>query len=319
MKAGSISFIIPYYNVPLDMLRECIESILALSLKADEHEIIVVDDGSEVSPKDALAQLGDDIRYIRKENEGVSSARNLGLEMAAGEYIQFVDADDRLIKSPYLFCIERMKQEKADMMVFDFCTKEQSQTAFSAEGPLSGVQLMQSRNIRGTVCGILFKRTIAGNLRFDTDTAYGEDEEFTARLLLQTPSVIVTNAKAYFYRLHNASATQQAERHLKRLHDTRMVISRLHTTAASLTDTQSKQALHRRIAQLTMDYLYNHIRMVGSTTALKQEIKGLRKEGLFPLPDEDYTTKFTWFRRLSNHPMGLRLLSIVIPLIPKER
>ena len=219
MKAGSISFIIPYYNVPLDMLRECIESILALSLKADEHEIIVVDDGSEVSPKDALAQLGNDIRYVRKENEGVSSARNLGLEMAAGEYIQFVDADDRLIKSPYLFCIERM--------VFDFCTKEQSQTAFSAEGPLSGVQLMQSRNIRGTVCGILFKRTIAGNLRFDTDTAYGEDEEFTARLLLQTPSVVVTNAKAYFYRLHEASATQQAERHQKRLHDTRTVISRL--------------------------------------------------------------------------------------------
>lgn len=319
MKAGSISFIIPYYNVPLDMLRECIESIMALSLQADEHEIIVVDDGSEVSPKDALAQLGNDIRYVRKENEGVSSARNLGLEMAAGEYIQFVDADDRLIKSPYLFCIERMKQEKADMMVFDFCTKEQSQTAFSAEGPLSGVQLMQSRNIRGTVCGILFKRTIAGNLRFDTDTAYGEDEEFTARLLLQTPSVVVTNAKAYFYRLHDASATQQAERHQKRLHDTRTVISRLNATAANLTDAQSKQALQRRIAQLTMDYLYNHIRMVGSITALKQEIEGLREEGLFPLPDEDYTTKYTWFRRLMNQPLGQRFLTVIIPLIPKER
>ena len=319
MKAGSISFIIPYYNVPLDMLRECIESIMALSLQADEREIIVVDDGSDVSLKDALAQLGDNIRYVHKENEGVSSARNLGLEMAAGEYIQFVDADDRLIKSPYLFCIERLKQEKADMIVFDFCTKEQTQTAFSAEGPLSGVQLMQSRNIRGAAWNYLFKKSILGNLLFDSDIAYGEDELFTAQLMLQANRVLVTESKVYYYRQHDASATQQAERHQKRLHDTRTVISRLNTTAASLTDGQSKQALQRRIAQLTMDYLYNHIRMVGSTTALKKEIDGLRKEGLFPLPDKDYTTKYTWFRRLSNHPMGLRLLSIVIPLIPKER
>lgn len=319
MKAGCISFIIPYYNVPTDMLRECIESILALSLQADEREIIVVDDGSDVSPEDTLFQLGNDIRYVRKENGGVSSARNLGLESATGEYIQFVDADDLLIKTPYLYCTEHLKRENADMIVFDFCSKMPTQNAFSTEGPFTGAELMASRNIRGTVCGMIFKRALLGNLRFNTDTSYGEDEEFTARLLLQTPSVIVTDANAYFYRRHETSATQQTERYLKRLHDTRSVISRLHTTAANLTDTHQKQALQRRIAQLTMDYLYNHIRMVGSMKELKKEIDGLRKEELFPLPDKNYTLKYTWFRRMTNHSLGLNLLTFIIPLIPKEK
>jgi len=319
MKTGGISFIIPYYNVPLDMLCECIESILALSLQTDECEIIVVDDGSDVSPEASLSQYGNKIRYIRKENEGVSSARNLGLEMATGEFIQFIDADDRLIKSSYLYCLEHLKQENADMIVFDFCTKVQNQTVFSVEGPFSGTQLIESRNIRGAVWGVLFKRALISNLRFQTDTAYGEDEEFTARLLLQTPSVIVTNAKAYFYRQHEASAIQQKERHIERLQDTRNVISRLNATANSLTDTYQKQALQRRVAQLTMDYLYNHIRMVGSMKELTKEIEGLRKEGLFPLPDKDYTTKYTWFRHLTNSTIGRRLLLMTIPLMKKER
>ncbi|MBO4450895.1 MAG: glycosyltransferase family 2 protein [Bacteroidaceae bacterium] len=319
MKTGGISFIIPYYNVPLDMLHECIESILALSLQADEYEIIVVDDGSDVSPKVSLSQYANKIRYIRKENEGVSSARNLGLEMATGKYIQFIDADDKLIKSPYLYCLEQLKQESADMIVFDFCTMVQNQRVYSTEGPLSGVRLMANRNIRGTVCCLLFKRALLDNLLFNTDTAYGEDEEFTARLLLQTPSVLVTNANAYFYRRHEASAIQQTERHVKRLQDTRNVISRLNATANGLTDTHQKQALQRRVAQLTMDYIYNHIRMVGSMKELTKEIERLHNEGLFPLPDKNYTTKYTWFRRMTNSALGRRLLLLTIPLMKKER
>ena len=61
-----ISFILTYYNLPLDMLCTCIDSILALSLQGDERQIIVVDDGSDESPVNALMGYGDDITYIRK-------------------------------------------------------------------------------------------------------------------------------------------------------------------------------------------------------------------------------------------------------------
>ena len=88
-----ISFIIPAYNVPVDMLRACIESIGELSLRPFEREIIVVDDGSDKSPLAALGMLADDIIYIRQKNQGVAVARNMGLKMAESELVQFIDAD----------------------------------------------------------------------------------------------------------------------------------------------------------------------------------------------------------------------------------
>ena len=78
-------------------------------------------------------------------------------------------------------------------------------------------------------------------------------------------------------------------------------------------------ALQRRIAQLTMDYLYNIIRQTQSRHYLDRKIEALRKEGLFPLPDRDYTEKSIWFRRLTNSQTGLSLLMRIIPLMNKER
>ena len=96
-----ISFIITYYNLPVEMLYECIDSILALSLRTDEREIIVVDDGSDSSPINELMRYGDDIIYVRQKNQGLSAARNKGIDVATGSYFQFVDADDQLIQHPY--------------------------------------------------------------------------------------------------------------------------------------------------------------------------------------------------------------------------
>ena len=66
-----VSFIIPVFNVPTEMLRACIDSIENLSLRQFEREIIVVDDGSDESPLAALDTLADDIVYIRQKNQGL--------------------------------------------------------------------------------------------------------------------------------------------------------------------------------------------------------------------------------------------------------
>ena len=84
-----ITFIIAYYNLPVQMLCECIDSILALPLKADEREIIVVDDGSDVSPMNGLMHYGTEIVYVRQKNGGLSMARNTGINMAQGQFLQF--------------------------------------------------------------------------------------------------------------------------------------------------------------------------------------------------------------------------------------
>ena len=96
-----VSFIIAYYNLPLTMLCECIDSIMQLPLTTAEREIIVVDDGSDLSPMNELMRYGDNIIYIRQNNKGLSEARNTGIQMAKGSYLQFVDADDTLLLAPY--------------------------------------------------------------------------------------------------------------------------------------------------------------------------------------------------------------------------
>ncbi len=90
-----ISIIIPIYNPNEEYLNECIKSVLKQSYH--NLQIILVDDGSqEYIQKQChrLSQMDHRIEYYRKENGGVSSARNYGLELAKGKYINFLDADD---------------------------------------------------------------------------------------------------------------------------------------------------------------------------------------------------------------------------------
>jgi hypothetical protein len=80
-----------------------------------------------------------------------------------------------------------------------------------------------------------------------------------------------------------------------------------------------KTALQRRVAQLTMDYIYQVIRQTRSRKQLESEIKELTRLSLFPLPNQAYTTKYTWFRRMSATSIGRALLMGIIPLTRKER
>ena len=73
------------------------------------------------------------------------------------------------------------------------------------------------------------------------------------------------------------------------------------------------------MAQLTMDYIYNTILLTRSEEKLNETLEDLRKDGLFPLPDHPYSTKYTWFRRLSNNTLGRKMLLRVLPLMKKER
>ena len=73
-----------------------------------------------------------------------------------------------------------------------------------------------------------------------------------------------------------------------------------------------RQALSRRIAQLTMDYLYNNIRMKHSLIALNKAIAELKQHGLSPLPDKDYTKKYTLFRKMISTFVGRTALLLFI-------
>lgn len=316
-----VSFIIPAYNVPPTMLRECIDSILQLSLRPQEREIILVDDGSDTPLLNEMGELNDSIIYIRQRNGGVSTARNKGIRLAQGEFVQFIDGDDLLIHAAYEHILDLVRFGKSDLVMYDFTDKCSSQpTSYKDEDITTGAELMRRENIHGSVCGYIFRRTIMGSLRFTPGVAYGEDEEFTARLLLRAERVARTDAQAYLYRLRPASAINRSDlrSRLRRLNDAKTVLMRLNEQRATLPAAE-RIALQRRTAQLTMDYIYNVITLTQNRRYLNRQLDELRKEGLYPLPDRDYTTKYKWFRRMTSSSVGLTILMRVLPLMKKER
>ena len=317
-----VSFILTDYDLPTELLCEAIDSILRLNLQPSEREIIVVDDGSDHSPMNDLLRYGEEIIYVRQKNGGVSVARNTGMEMAKGKYLQLLDGDDTLLKTPYDHCLDIIRNHQdADVVMFDFThNAQETQTVFRSTNLKSGVELMRSENLRGSACCYLFRQAVRGQLLFSPGIEYGEDEEFTPQLLIRAEAVYTTDAKAYFYRERQTSAVHQqtAERTDKRLSDHLTVIIRLNNLA-DRRPLEERLALQRRVAQLTMDHIYNTIMTTRSEARLDDTIAALRQQNLFPLPDHDYSTKYVWFRKLTNSSIGRKILLHTLPKMKRER
>ena len=315
-----VTFVVCYYDLPMQMLCQCVDSILALSLQREEREIIVVDDGSDISPTNALMQYGDDIIYVRQKHSGLSAARNMGINMARGRYLQFVDGDDRLMTEPYNHCLDILRShEDADMVVFDFTSSTDVSTTYTDGPVLSGTDFMRHHNIHGSACLYLFRQKTLSELCF-TPGIFHEDEEFTPQLLLRAEHVYPTDAHAYYYcqRPNSITSTTDEQKVQKRLDDLHAITHRLYLLADRL-PLNDRLALRRRVAQLTMDYLYQIIMQTRSAQQLDTRIAMLRSEGLFPLPDEDYSQKYVWFRRMTSTALGRALLLHSLPLLRKER
>lgn len=308
------SFIIPCYNVPTALLRECIQSVLSLPLNDNEREIIIVDDGSDSSPINEIQEITERCLYIRQRNRGLPSARNAGLRIASGEYVQFIDGDDKLLPAAYAAVMDTARETDADVTMFRATARENATTK-SAFKPKKGYTVtpgrtyMRDNNLRAAAWGYLFKRAIHDGLAFDESLLSHEDEDFTPRLLLRAERLCDTGMPAYYYRRRDGSIMSAADDSTKRgrLTNKEAVIMRLRTLAETVPD-EDKPAIQRRTAQLTMDYLYDIIHYTHDSTALEEAVSRLRENGLFPLPDKRYTTKYVAFRMATASKMTRNLM-----------
>ena len=307
-----ISFIIACYNLPADLVKACVGSITALTLSRDQREIIVIDDGSDVSPLPELQEYLDDITYIRQRNQGLSAARNKGIDLCKGRYIQFVDGDDMLNTTVYELCLDLARFKNPDMVLFELSDKQETAATTDFEGPMEGSTYMRHNNLRAAACGYLFKKDLLIDLRF-TPNILHEDEEFTPQLMLRAERLYTTEAKAYYYRRREASIATENDMKwvMRRLNDLQGVLFRM----ADSTDTlpiEEREALERRVCQLTMDYIYNIITLTHNYRYLEKCVEQLTEKGLFPLPDRNYTQKYQWFRRMTGSAWQRRLLCIIL-------
>ena len=311
-----ISFIIADYNVPAELLRECLDSIFALSLSDGERGVIVVDDGSTESPLGDITNYLDKITYVRQRNQGLSAARNTGLRLAHGRFIQFVDADDKLFRPAYEYCLDIIRFKDSDIVLFDMTTKDNGgslpDSADGSEGPMTGSHFMKHHNLRAAACGYIFRSSMRGNLSFHYGIMH-EDEEFTPLLFLRAEKVYATKAVAYYYRQHHGSITHNNDKRstVKRLNDTFGVLLTLQARIDTLPFNE-RSALQRRIDQLSADYIYNVITLTHDSRYLERCVARMQEHGLFPLPTTRYTRKYLYFSRMVNSKHGRKLLMAIL-------
>lgn len=301
-----VSFIITTSKHQKEYLVECIKSILQLSLNPKEREIILIDDGSDICPLNDLAEYLPNIIYLRQPNQGVSVARNYGMKIAIGKYIQFIDGDDYILKAAYEHCLDIVRYHQPDIVTFNYCKNNKNiEPSYELPTPVTGTDFLNNNNLHGAAWSYIFRHSIVGSLQFTPGIVYGEDEEFTPQLFLRAERIFKINTEAYFYRDNKNSVSHQyhKEKIQLRMDNSMEVLLHLQQLLDKI-PVAERQALNRRIAQLTMDYLYNNIRLNHSLISLNKCIKQLRSHGLYPLPDKDYTKKYTMFRKAISTYLG---------------
>ena len=271
-----LSIVVPVYNVE-KYLCKCVDSLIHQDIR--EYEIILVDDGSTdgsgelcneivrandgMSRADALNEphvLNDgkpQIRVIHKENGGLSAARNIGIEVAKGEYIMFVDSDDYLESNVLGKLLRTMEEKQLDVLRFNYQNvNEQGEIIHPNKAPKRDVDYSELvtdgetfLNERlGPMCyAVMFiiKRDLIYNDGMNRDKSlneplslndvcmftpgiYFEDTEWTPRMLLRAKRVASTSKVVYNYLWREGSITlpNSPAKHKKVLEDKMRLIRR---------------------------------------------------------------------------------------------
>ena len=214
-KGELISIIVPIYNVE-NYLRQCLDSIVAQTYQ--NFECLLINDGSPDNSADICREYvskDSRFRYFEKENGGVSSARNLGIEHSKGEYITFIDSDD-WVDSDYLEVLyNSLVDERADIAISTYKRFEMGDNCWYVHAFQRGYdkkvftnkKLMDELlsldgfdNSYRFVSGKLVHRNMLENIAFNVATPYGEDMEFWFKIYMISDKVVYVNKETYNYR-----------------------------------------------------------------------------------------------------------------------
>ncbi len=204
--SDKISVIVPIYNGEKYLVR-CLDSLKRQTWQ--NIEFLLIDDGS----KDGSAAIcqryaAKDNRFVYryKENGGVSSARNLGLELATGDYIGFCDCDDWVDDVFYQLLLEAAYEKNAEMVVCGYVEESgDSPKAVSQKGACrlltqdDALTEMLLGKISGAVWNKLIAAKMAKNSRFSEDIRFGEDALYCTDVLLQAQTIAHANTIVYHY------------------------------------------------------------------------------------------------------------------------
>ena len=219
MKHPKISIVVPVYNAE-KYLRQCLDSILKQSFK--DFELLLVDDGSkDRSGKicDEYAEKDKRVSVWHQENQGVSVARNVGLEHAQGEWIYFPDSDDIVVENALeimmKMCVEDIDYVMCGYEVYDengncsYAIPERQERVISREDALMEMFAPTDYRYQGYLWNKLFRASIIrdNNLRFEKGIKFNEDRLYNVEYLCCVKGTVAyTTVPVYHYVERSSSA-----------------------------------------------------------------------------------------------------------------
>lgn len=254
------SIVIPVYNVE-QYLERCMDSVLAQNY--ENIEVILIDDGSSDKSGELCnqyAQQHEKIRVIHKENGGLSSARNIGIKMATGDYLLFLDSDDYIEeKMCYKLAVYLEQYPGVDVISIDGYEdtgqkkKGMRRLAVDNVRCMGGeeylIQQYSQRNMNVEAWLYLFKKDflVQGGFEFEKGILH-EDVEFTPRVIEQARFVLEVPDKLYHYMVREGSISTQKDK-------TKNILDLFHTLEKM--EAHVKQISNKELRKWTNDAILN--------------------------------------------------------------
>lgn len=297
-----LSFIIPLYNAEA-YVGQCLDSILNSNIDHKEYEIIVIDDGSKDNGLALIReyeQKYENIKVLAQENQGQSVVCNYGLTMARGEYIWFIDSDDKMspeISDAYNELLEYdgvdicgvhlVQVSEAD----EFIEERNTQPTVKHYEVMTGRDAIISGYNPSSVSALITKRSLFKrfNLRFVPGLTH-QDVELSYMMMAYAEKVVFTNVKPYIYILHPGSTSKAIDPAKKRKYISDDVIvaksfvnlaNRFHgidEKLASVIQNRSQNILFGLVFSL-----YRHKKSWKPMGINEAVINKMKEEGVYPL------------------------------------
>lgn len=221
IKKPKISIIVPVYNVE-KYIEKCLESLANQSMQ--DFEIIIVNDGSKDNSEEIIKSFQENhpnlqIKYLKKENGGLASARNYGVKYATGKYISFIDSDDYIDINLYKN-LEKYMDEDIDVIKFKMQTVDKKGNILEKlDGPVfekcTGEEPFEKLYIDDKyldpACIYLYRREFFIKNKFEYRLRYHEDFGLTSLIIITANSFVSTNIFGYNYLQTEESLTRSKD------------------------------------------------------------------------------------------------------------
>ena len=317
-----LSIVVPIYKVE-PYLPKCVESLLAQDLPKEDYEIILVDDGSpdrcgEIC--DGYAARYANVKAVHRKNGGLSAARNTGIEVAQGEYVQFVDSDDYLEPNVLKAMVEKMDSDKLDILRFNYQNVNERYEVFDPykvcksfvdyrDDVCDGLTFLTERLGFGCYAWqFVIRREILQGCLFK-EGIYFEDTEWTPRLLLKAQRVTSTNVMVYNYLMREGSITQSVEEAKKRkvLADKLLLVDSMKSQMQRVGDKRWFEGMIAQTAISIVSYV-----AANYYSQRKEVMKALVEKDIFPL--STYRASQTGKRKITWANISPNLLCFMLHL-----